>query len=101
MVPKTYIHSIGKLTEFEFLVVSDPHLCAKHQQLSFIKFIYEEAYKRGIKNVYHVGDIVDGYYKNRPEQIYELFAIGADEQKDYVVANWPKIPRYENISYYW
>ena len=73
--PKVYNHSIGKLEEFEFLVVSDSHLCQHGQQLSFINYIYDEAKKRGIKSVYHVGDITDGYYKNRAEQIYDLFAI--------------------------
>lgn len=92
VVPQTYVHSIGKVTEIEFLVISDSHWCTKIQQKSFVDFIYAEANRRGIKNVYHVGDIVDGYYKSRPEQIYELIAIGADEQKDYIVANWPYYP---------
>ena len=87
---ETYDHSIGKLTEFEFVVCSDSHLCQTKQQLSFINFIYDEAERRKITKVYHAGDITDGFYKNRPEQIYDLFKIGADEQKDYVVKNWPK-----------
>lgn len=94
---KEYHHSIGDVKEFEFLVVSDNHWCTKHQQKSFVNYIYEEAVRRGIKTVYHVGDIVDGYYKNRPEHIFELFAIGGDEQKDYVVENWPK---HEGIKTY-
>lgn len=88
---KEYIHGIGDVQEFEFAVMSCSHWCAKGQQKGFINFVYDEAKRRGIKDVYHVGDIVDGYYKNRPEHIFELFAIGADEQKDYVVNNWPKI----------
>ena len=89
---RIYNHNVGDVTEFEFLVVSDNHWCTKHQQKSFVDYIYAEAHRRGIKNVYHVGDIVDGYYKNRPEQIYDLIRVGADEQKDYVVENWPKYP---------
>jgi|LGOV01.1.fsa_nt_gb predicted phosphodiesterase len=88
--PKVYNHSIGKITEVEFLVISDSHWCQTGQQKSFVEYIYDEAERRGIKSVYHVGDITDGYYKNRPEQIYDLFAIGSDQQKDYVVKNWPK-----------
>lgn len=92
IVPKEYNHSIGNVTEIEFLVVSDNHWCTKHQQKSFVDYIYKLAHERGITKVYHVGDIVDGYYQNRKEQIYDLIAIGADEQKDYVVKNWPKYP---------
>lgn len=88
--PKVYNHSIGELTEFEFMVMSDSHWCQKGQQKSFVEHLYNEAERRGIKTVYHTGDIVDGYYKTRPEQIYDLFAVGADEQKDYVVKHWPK-----------
>lgn len=88
--PKVYNHSIGEIKEVDFLVISDSHLCQKGQQLSFINHLYDEAERRGIKRVYVVGDITDGYYKNRQEQVYDLFAIGADEQKDYVVKNWPR-----------
>jgi len=92
---KIYKHHIGEVSEFEFVVISDTHWGSKHQQKSFVDFIYKEAYERNIKNVYHAGDIVDGFYKGRPEHIYELFVIGADEQTDYVVNNWPK---YEGIT---
>lgn len=88
--PKVYNHSIGEVKEVEFLVISDPHWCQKGQQKSFVEYIYDEAERRGIKTIYVVGDLVDGFYKNRPEQIYDLFAIGADDQKDYFVENWPK-----------
>lgn len=95
--PKEYNHAIGEVKEFSFLVIGDSHWCTKHQQKAFVNYIYDEAVKRGITTVYHVGDIVDGFYKNRPEHIYELFAISADEQKDYVVENWPK---HEGITTY-
>lgn len=95
--PKVYNHSIGEVEDVEFLVISDTHFCQKGQQLAFVNHIYDEAVRRGIKRVYHVGDISDGYYKNRPEQIYDLFAIGADEQKDYIVTNYP---RREGITTY-
>lgn len=88
---KVYNHSIGDKTEFEFVVISCSHWGSKKQQKSFTEFIYDEAHKRGIKDVYHCGDIVDGYYKNRPEHVFELMPgiIGADEQAEYVINNWP------------
>ena len=86
-----YIHSIGETREFEFVAISCSHWGSQKQQKQFVEHIYNEAAKRGIKDIYHMGDIVDGYYKNREEQIYELIPgkIGADEQVDYVVNNWP------------
>lgn len=91
-IPQSYIHSIGETNEFEFVVISCSHWSSRKQQKSFTEYIYDEAVKRGIKNVYHCGDIVDGYYKNRPEHIFELIPglIGADEQAEYVIENWPK-----------
>lgn len=97
MDSKEYKHHIGDIKEFEFLVVSDNHWGTKYQQQQFVEHIYKMANDRGIKTVYHVGDIVDGYYKNRPEQLFELFAFSADDQKDYVVNHWPK---YEGITNY-
>ncbi len=89
---QSYIHSIGETREFEFVVISCSHWASKKQQKSFTEYIYDEAEKRNIKDVYHCGDIVDGYYKNRPEHIFELIPglIGADEQAEYVINNWPR-----------
>lgn len=92
---QTYNHSIGETLEFEFVVIGDSHWGQRGQQKSFVNYIYELANKRGIKNVYHVGDISDGFYKNRPEHIYELFLLGADEQVNYIVNNWP---HYDGIT---
>ena len=72
-----------------FGVVSDTHLCNKYQQLTFLNHLYDVFAKEGIKKVLHAGDLTDGYYKNRPEHIYELFRVGADEQTDYVIDNYP------------
>jgi len=94
MTSQNYKHSIGNVEEFEFMVISDTHWCSKIQQKTFVEWAYKEAYSRGIKKVYHAGDIVDGFYKNRPEHIYELIPglIGADEQAEYVIHNWPRYP---------
>lgn len=88
--PKTYEHYVGKLSTKTFMVISDSHLCSIYEQLSFINFLYDEAQKRGIDTVYHCGDIVDGYYKNRPEQINALHSITFDQQSEYVIKHYPK-----------
>ncbi len=70
--------------------VSDTHLCNKWQQLTFLNHLYDTFQREGIDTVYHSGDLTDGYYKNRPGHVYELFKIGADEQADYVIDKYPK-----------
>lgn len=75
----------------KFAVVSDTHLCSKYQQLTHLKAFYERCKADGIKTVYHCGDLCDGYYPNRSEQIYELYKIGFDDQLDYIVDKYPKV----------
>jgi predicted phosphodiesterase len=75
-----------------FGVVSDTHLCNKWQQLTHLNNIYDIFTHEGIDTVYHAGDVTDGYYKNRAGHIYELFRVGADEQSEYVVKNYPCRP---------
>jgi len=87
---KEYHHSFGQVKKIKFLTFSDSHLCCKDQQISFINYLYDECERREVDTVYHVGDLVDGYYSNRPEQIFNLFKLGADEQTEYVVNNFPK-----------
>lgn len=76
--------------ELIFGVVSDTHLCNKFQQITYLNQFYDLCYRKGIHTVYHSGDISDGYYKNRPEHIYELVRVGFDEQADYIIQNYPK-----------
>ena len=71
-------------------VVSDTHLGSKHAQLTFLEELYDRYKELGITDVYHCGDICDGMYPNRSDQIYELHSHGADAQVDYVVDNYPK-----------
>lgn len=80
-------------TDIMFGLISDTHLCNKNQQLTYLNRFYDICSGMGIKTVYHAGDISDGYYKNRPEHIYELLKIGADEQADYIIDNYPKRDR--------
>jgi len=88
--PKSYQHYVGELRTKSFMVISDSHIGSIYEQLSFINFLYDEAKKRGIDTVYHCGDIVDGYYKTRPEQIIALHSITFDQQADYVIKHYPR-----------
>ncbi len=75
----------------QICVVSDTHFGNIHQQLHLLNKVYREAYNRGITKVYHVGNIVDGNYPNRPEQPRQQFLHGFDEQVGYVVDMYPRV----------
>lgn len=73
-----------------FGAIGDTHLCNKWQQLTHLNRMYDIFERENIDTVYHCGDVSDGYYKNRPEHVYELFRIGFDEQADYIIENYPQ-----------
>ena len=87
--PKTYEHYVGELKKKTFMVMSDTHLCSIYEQLSFVNYLYDEAKRRGIDTIYHCGDVVDGVYRSRPEQINGLHSYTFDQQADYVIENYP------------
>lgn len=91
LLPNEEVYQLyeGKLEEHKICVISDTHLCNKKQQLTLLNEVYDECIRRGITTVLHSGDITDGMSK-RPEQIYELFVYGVDEQAQYVIDNYPK-----------
>lgn len=76
---------------FRIGVVSDTHIGNVCTQMSFLNKLYEKYKELGITDVYHCGDISDGWYPNRSDQIYELFVHGADRQVKYIVENYPRI----------
>jgi len=91
-VPRNEDVTIIKPTETQALLfVSDTHLGSKYDRVDLLKKAYKIASDRGIKTVLHVGDMTDGCYPNRANQVYELRAHGADEQTDYVVQNYPYV----------
>ena len=77
-----------------FAYATDTHLCSKFEQLEHLNTFYDRLASEGITDVYHAGDITDGYYKDRAEHIYELISgrIVADQQAGYVIDNYPKRP---------
>lgn len=89
---KTFHFDAKKLRgkNYQFAVISCTQIGSKYQQLSHLHSFYKLCKKRGIDLVLHCGDLVDGskVYKGHE---YELFLHGADEQRDYVVKNYPKI----------
>lgn len=70
-------------------IVSDTHLCSKHQQLTYLKAIYKRFADEGINIVLHAGDLLEGVRMYRGWELEVLFH-GADDQVAYAVANYPK-----------
>jgi UDP-2,3-diacylglucosamine pyrophosphatase LpxH len=73
-----------------FAVVSDTHLGSKYEALEELYYFYTYAASKGIKVFYHVGDISEGYYSNRPVSIKETHKVGFTDQLNYIVDNYPK-----------
>ena len=72
-----------------FGLISDTHLGNKYTQLTYLHNFYNICVERGIKDVYHAGDITDGLKMRRGHE-YELYVTSADELKDDVVKNYPR-----------
>lgn len=72
---------------FRIGLVSDTHICSKFWQETYLKLAYTKMKEMGVKDVYHAGDVTDGFYKDRMEETY---AFGADAQTDEVVEKYPE-----------
>lgn len=70
-------------------VVSDTHLCSRHQQLTHLKTIYRRFADEGVKIVLHAGDLVEGMRMFRGWEL-EVLCHGHDAQAEYAVANYPR-----------
>lgn len=89
---KTIKPEIEDLNHIKLCVVSDTHLCTTIQQLGLLNEVYKEANNRNIKIFLHCGDLLDGdFTKIRPDQNYQLFRRGFDEQTMYAVEMYPYI----------
>lgn len=83
---------IEDLEEIRLCIVSDTHIGTNTQQLTLLNKVYKEAYKRGINTVLHLGDLVEGDYRNkRPAHPYSVFLQGFDEQCEYTIEMYPKV----------
>lgn len=88
-VDATY-HLPELLEPIEIGIISDPHLCNKHQQITHLNRFYDLCYDRGIQVMLNCGDIVDGNGKVYRGQVYDLHTHGSDAQVDYAVKVYPK-----------
>ena len=87
-----------RLTHNQICIVSDTHFGNNLQQLHLLNEVYQEAYKRGIKTVLHVGDLTDGIYPDRKENPRLQFLHSYDEIANYTIDMYPEI---EGITTYY
>ncbi len=71
-----------------FGVISDTHLCSKHARLDYLDEYYSIVENEGISVVYHAGDLIDGFKVYQGHE-YEVTHLGADEQADFTISNYP------------
>ena len=85
----------SNLEHLKLLLISDTHLASKYDRLDILRYLYDEASRRGVHYVLHSGDLTEGL-SGRPQQLYDLKEISYTGQRDYVISNYPKsdIPTY-------
>lgn len=83
------VYHLPPTNKHKLLFLSDTHLGSKYDRLDLLRYLYDLAEKEEIDTVFHVGDLVDGNYPNRPNHEYELKAHGIEEQVEYVIKNYP------------
>lgn len=85
----------NKLDHLKLLLISDTHLASKYDRLDILRYLYDEADRKGVNYVLHAGDVTDGK-SNRPEHIYSLKEASYVGQRDYVVDKYPRsgVPTY-------
>ena len=90
LVPTTHIREWSGNQIFSFGLISDTHINSKYTQLTYLQKFYEICSQRGIKDIYHAGDIDEGEQMRTGHQ-YDCYTQGADDHIDEIVTNYPRI----------
>lgn len=83
--------SIGK-NHVKYLAISDTHIGNTNYDPHLMDLACREAKKQKCDFAIHAGDVVDGWYQNRPTQLFELNAVGVDQQVNMAVKELSKLP---------
>jgi len=94
---KTYNHSKSKKRRFKIALIGDTHLGNKSDMKEELWDFYKKAYKLGVRDFYHAGDMVDGLHVHRGQE-YELYVLGMEEQAKNVVEDYPYL---KGVTTYW
>jgi len=89
-IDKSYTVSQDGQT-IEIALISDTHLGSSAEHLEELHDFYDECRDRGITDVFHCGDISDGFkvYQGHLNELKDS-AIGWGRLRDYVVENYPQ-----------
>lgn len=90
LMPETRKNDWDGNTTIVFGLMGDTQINSKYTQLTYLHEFYNECAKRGVKNVYHTGDIDEGEQMRTGHQ-YDCYTQGADDHIDEIVKNYPKI----------
>ena len=73
-----------------FGLISDTHINSKYTQLTYLNKFYEICSQRGVKDIYHAGDIDEGEQMRTGHQ-YDCYTQGADDHINEIVTNYPRL----------
>jgi UDP-2,3-diacylglucosamine pyrophosphatase LpxH len=92
------IKNLQTSTTIKIAVLGDTHLGSKSEAIEQLNDFYDYCNSKGVKEFYHVGDISDGYYRNRDGSIFDQHKIGFQEQLEYIAEVYPK--RKNSVTYF-
>ncbi|RMH25689.1 MAG: hypothetical protein D6692_10485 [Planctomycetota bacterium] len=69
-------------------LVSDTHLCCREERLAELHAIYDLFAAEGVRDVFHAGNMVDGYLPRLNQA--SVLSPSIDGQTQYVVENYPQ-----------
>ena len=73
-----------------FGLIGDTQINSKYTQLTYLHQFYDICEHREVSNVYHTGDIDEGEQMRIGHQ-YECYTQGADDHKNEIIKNYPRI----------
>lgn len=76
---KSHDYRIGR-SHVKYLLFGDTHMGNKNYDSDLMTHAAKQARKESVDFAIHTGDIMDGWYQNRPQSLFEQDAIGLDQQ---------------------
>ena len=72
-------YKLGR-NNIKFGLFGDTHIGNMHYDKDLMKYAAKQFKNRKVDFVAHTGDVLDGWYQNRPQSLFEQNAIGFDQQ---------------------
>ena len=89
LIPVEYTREWKGNPIITFGLIGDTHINSKYTQLTYLHRFYDICAERGIKDVYHTGDVDDGE-RMRPGHQYECYTQGAGDHIREILRVYPK-----------